>query len=62
VLSEAAIAGKVDNLFGLKENVIVGRLIPAGTGFAAFKTYRTKSPAAGLLKTGTDAGGEDKTK
>jgi DNA-directed RNA polymerase subunit beta' len=32
VLTEAAIAGKVDNLIGLKENVIVGRLIPAGTG------------------------------
>jgi DNA-directed RNA polymerase subunit beta' len=32
VLTEAAVAGKVDNLVGLKENVIVGRLIPAGTG------------------------------
>ena len=32
VLTEAAVAGKVDNLEGLKENVIVGRLIPAGTG------------------------------
>ncbi|PWR21095.1 DNA-directed RNA polymerase subunit beta' [Zavarzinia aquatilis] len=32
VLTEAATAGKVDNLVGLKENVIVGRLIPAGTG------------------------------
>jgi DNA-directed RNA polymerase subunit beta' len=32
VLTEAATQGKVDNLFGLKENVIVGRLIPAGTG------------------------------
>jgi DNA-directed RNA polymerase subunit beta' len=32
VLTEAATAGKVDNLAGLKENVIVGRLIPAGTG------------------------------
>jgi DNA-directed RNA polymerase subunit beta' len=33
VLTEAAVAGKVDKLLGLKENVIVGRLIPAGTGF-----------------------------
>ena len=33
VLTEAAAAGKVDNLYGLKENVIVGHLIPAGTGF-----------------------------
>src|SRR5204863_2399632 len=32
VLTEAAVVGKVDNLTGLKENVIVGRLIPAGTG------------------------------
>ncbi|MGJ8694395.1 MAG: DNA-directed RNA polymerase subunit beta' [Thalassotalea sp.] len=33
VLTEAAVAGKKDNLRGLKENVIVGRLIPAGTGY-----------------------------
>jgi DNA-directed RNA polymerase subunit beta' len=33
VLSEAAIAGKRDELYGLKENVIIGKLIPAGTGF-----------------------------
>ena len=32
VLTEAAVSGRVDNLDGLKENVIVGRLIPAGTG------------------------------
>ena len=32
VLTEAAVSGKVDDLKGLKENVIVGRLIPAGTG------------------------------
>ena len=32
VLTDAAIKGKVDNLDGLKENVIVGRLVPAGTG------------------------------
>jgi DNA-directed RNA polymerase subunit beta' len=32
VLTEAAVAGKIDTLDGLKENVIVGRLIPAGTG------------------------------
>ncbi len=32
VLTEAAVNGKVDGLVGLKENVIVGRLIPAGTG------------------------------
>jgi DNA-directed RNA polymerase subunit beta' len=45
VLSEAAIAGRIDNLHGLKENVIVGRLIPAGTGFDDFARFRVKTPA-----------------
>jgi DNA-directed RNA polymerase subunit beta' len=39
VLTEAAIGGKVDNLLGLKENVIVGRLIPAGTGMAKYHDF-----------------------
>ena len=37
VLTDAAIKGKVDKLQGLKENVIVGRLIPAGTGYTKIK-------------------------
>ena len=37
VLTEAAVCGKTDHLRGLKENVIMGRLIPAGTGLAAYK-------------------------
>jgi DNA-directed RNA polymerase subunit beta' len=37
VLTEAAISGKVDRLQGLKENVIMGRLIPAGTGLARYR-------------------------
>ncbi len=37
VLTEAAIKGKVDHLLGLKENVIIGKLIPAGTGLAAYR-------------------------
>ncbi len=37
VLTEAALAGKTDNLVGLKENVILGHLIPAGTGFRTFQ-------------------------
>ncbi|HLG57382.1 MAG TPA: hypothetical protein VI485_18720 [Vicinamibacterales bacterium] len=37
VLTEAAIAGRVDMLRGLKENVIVGRLIPAGTGMPVYR-------------------------
>nr|YP_009396603.1 RNA polymerase b''''-subunit [Vertebrata australis]ARW65789.1 RNA polymerase b''''-subunit [Vertebrata australis] len=36
VLTEAAISGKIDQLRGLKENVIIGRLIPAGTGFSTY--------------------------
>jgi DNA-directed RNA polymerase subunit beta' len=40
VLTEAAIQGKVDDLRGLKENVIMGRLIPAGTGLPAYKRLR----------------------
>ena len=42
VLTEAAVAGKVDELRGLKENVIVGRLIPAGTGLDAYRRIRLK--------------------
>lgn len=37
ILAEAAIAGQVDHLYGLKENVIVGKLIPAGTGIKTFR-------------------------
>lgn len=37
VLTQAAVAGKVDNLKGLKENVIMGRLIPAGTGLPRYR-------------------------
>ena len=37
VLTEAAIKGKVDHLLGLKENVIIGKLIPAGTGLEQFR-------------------------
>ena len=37
VLTEAAVSGKVDNLRGLKENVIMGRLVPAGTGLSHYR-------------------------
>ncbi len=40
VLTEAAISGKTDYLRGLKENVIMGRLVPAGTGVPAYKTLK----------------------
>ena len=42
VLTEAAIAGKVDHLQGLKENVIMGRLIPAGSGVARYRKLGEK--------------------
>ena len=42
VLTEAAICGKVDHLCGLKENVIIGKLIPAGTGLACYRGIEVK--------------------
>jgi DNA-directed RNA polymerase subunit beta' len=44
VLTEASINGKEDQLLGLKENVIVGRLIPAGTGFDEYRDTFVISP------------------
>ena len=48
VLTEAAVQGKIDHLRGLKENVIIGRLIPAGTGSAPYRsiTYTDLQPEA----------------
>lgn len=46
VLTEAAVSGKRDDLRGLKENVIVGRLIPAGTGFAYHQDRQAKRAEA----------------
>ena len=48
VLTEAAIMGKKDDLRGLKENVIVGRLIPAGTGLAFHRARKDKEAADAL--------------
>ncbi len=45
VLTEAAISGKTDRLMGLKENVIIGKLIPAGTGVEARKLAAQQPPA-----------------
>ena len=44
VLTDAAIEGKTDNLRGLKENVIIGRLIPAGTGSPHAKNMLVSNP------------------
>ena len=49
VLTEAAVAGKMDALQGLKENVIVGRLIPAGTGGAMNQIRRIATSRDGLI-------------
>ena len=48
VLTEAAIHGKVDHLLGLKENVLIGKLIPAGTGMDCYHGVRVEpvAPAA----------------
>jgi DNA-directed RNA polymerase subunit beta' len=46
VLTQAAIEGKVDSLRGLKENVIMGRLIPAGTGVSRYRNIRLIAEAA----------------
>ena len=43
VLTEAAIKGKVDHLVGLKENVIIGKLIPAGSGLAVYRNFEAET-------------------
>jgi len=53
VLTEAATSGKRDELFGLKENVIVGHLIPAGTGFRAHRDIE-------VIKSGAEKSAEKK--
>jgi DNA-directed RNA polymerase subunit beta' len=59
VLAGAAIEGKLDNLYGLKENVIIGKLIPAGTGFHTYQDRELVAPnitleAQGALDAGAD--------
>src|SRR5262249_8597982 len=51
VLTEAAISGKQDDLRGLKENVIVGRLIPAGTGLSNYTGAEVLPRAGERVKT-----------
>ena len=58
VLTEAAVAGKRDELRGLKENVIVGRLIPAGTGYA-YHQDRMRRRAAGEAPAAPQVTAED---
>ncbi|MBR2021489.1 MAG: DNA-directed RNA polymerase subunit beta' [Clostridia bacterium] len=50
VLTEAAIRGKVDHLIGLKENVIIGKLIPAGTGMSMYRNIEVVDENGNELK------------
>jgi len=56
VLTEAAIQGKVDFLRGLKENVIIGHLIPAGTGMPVYRRLRLESEKQAVLPVEDDEG------
>ncbi|MBE3096104.1 MAG: DNA-directed RNA polymerase subunit beta' [Planctomycetes bacterium] len=63
VLTEASLAGKVDLLVGLKENVVLGHLVPAGTGFKVYqeavaKLHAEPVPAAAEVAQATAAGAE----
>lgn len=51
VLTDAAIKGKVDPLLGLKENVIIGKLVPAGTGMSRYRNIKIVKPAADIVTT-----------
>ena len=53
VLTEAAVSGKIDELRGLKENVMVGRLIPAGTGYTYHLNRKAKRAKAALEASGS---------
>jgi DNA-directed RNA polymerase subunit beta' len=62
VLTEAAIEGKSDQLFGLKENIIIGKLIPAGTGMPRYREITMEAPEAERMTFWTseeDTGTED---
>jgi DNA-directed RNA polymerase subunit beta' len=58
VLTDASIEGKVDRLLGLKENVIIGKLIPAATGLKRYRTIdigpSDKVPASALARPQTE--------
>jgi DNA-directed RNA polymerase subunit beta' len=63
VLTEAAIEGRSDHLFGLKENIIIGKLIPAGTGMTRYRSLQVEAPEAERMTFWTssddEAGTED---
>jgi len=62
VLTEAAIEGRSDQLFGLKENIIIGKLIPAGSGMERYRSIRLEMPDAEAMPfwaTGAGDGSSD---
>src|SRR5262249_44512612 len=59
VLTEAALAGKVDYLVGLKENVILGHLVPAGTGFRTHQEAEVRLNAPALRAAVEEEAGEE---
>ena len=63
VLTEASVSGKIDSLVGLKENVIVGRLVPCGTGsFLAQAKVEAAKKDKELLKSSEESDKVDETK
>ena len=54
VLTDAAVSGQTDKLFGLKENVILGRLIPAGSGFSDFQNLEISDVEQEIAEAGDD--------
>ena len=60
VLTEAAIKGKTDELLGLKENVIIGKLIPAGTGMKRYRDIRIETVGNGVMQEAMDAAAQEK--
>ena len=61
VLTEAAIEGKSDQLFGLKENIIIGKLIPAGSGMERYRNIRLEMPGAEAMPAWATGGMDDGT-
>ena len=62
VLTEAAIESRSDSLVGLKENIIIGKLIPAGTGMDRYRAFETVAPDYEPMQFWTseeDTGGDD---
>lgn len=57
MLTEAAINGKVDHLIGLKENVLIGKLIPAGTGMKRYRSVKLDTDFA--MEDEIDLGDDD---